>query len=368
MMKFTCGECGKRFSTTDDPAPGRVYRIPCKCGNTIIVQMDARAEAGPPPLPRAPNLPTPARPAWPAQSPTVDPFPPAMDDPFLRAMIDAQLLEPDAQRVTTPVIPMPLVRRDPDYAARDEAPEPSDGYAVELLGTTRETRLAGTRALLLDASARVREILSAGLGQLLGRERLVAGGAALGFVAFALGVWVGAGSAASRWKTAEAQARSGTAETSPRTVVALGSMAAPVAALAPMAIAAQDVAPSWPAVREATQRRGAQGAKRAAARPTRARHARPKAIERVAANEPTPGQDLTPAQDPTPAHDVAPDGEPARTGDGMGKAGQTAMAHFSDRRDADARNEPPLGASPDTDARTNSEPTAAEPADALQGR
>ena len=36
-MKFVCDRCGKRFSSVDDPLPGRVYRIRCRCGNSIEI-------------------------------------------------------------------------------------------------------------------------------------------------------------------------------------------------------------------------------------------------------------------------------------------------------------------------------------------
>jgi hypothetical protein len=57
-MKFTCERCHKPYSTADDPVPGRLYRIPCRCGNTIVLQVDPppvvaprRARTAPPPLP-----------------------------------------------------------------------------------------------------------------------------------------------------------------------------------------------------------------------------------------------------------------------------------------------------------------------------
>jgi DNA-directed RNA polymerase subunit RPC12/RpoP len=360
MMKFTCGECGKRFSTTDDPAPGREYRIPCECGNTIVVQMDARAQAKPPPLPPAPRRSTPTH-SLPLQI--------ATDDPFVRATMEVPLREPVAPAATSPVASPSLARRDPDYAARDEAPEPSSSYAcyAALPETTRETRLAGTRALLLDVTARLREVLGAGVRQLLRRRRLVAGGAMLGAIAFALGVWVGAASVASRWKAkavaaaAEAEARPGTAETSPRSVaalepvVALEPVAAPVAARTPAAIAARGVAPSGaaPASRdEPTRRRDAPDAGPAPVRPAAAEQptatAAPKTIEVPAAEE------------------------PARTANRTPKARETAMARPSERRDAEATSEPTVAASlndaPDADAAANPRPGAAEPTSALPGK
>lgn len=286
MMRFTCGECGKRFSTADEPEPGRVYRIPCECGSTIVVEMDAQAR--PPPLTGAPRRSAPTEPL-PLEIP--------IDDPFLRAALDSPWQEPVASAVTTPAAPLRLARRDPDYAARDEAPEPFVSYAscAELSETTRPTRLAGTRALLLDRTAGLREILGARVRQFLQSRRLVAGAAVLGIIAFALGVWVGSASSASRVKAkaatmAAAEAGPGAAGPSPRSVAALEPVAAPAAAPAPAAIAAGGEAPSAaaPVWREPKRRRGGRDADPASVRPV--------AIEEPTANvEPVEKTDEVPA-------------------------------------------------------------------------
>jgi hypothetical protein len=343
MMKFTCGECGKRFSTTDDPAPGRVYRVSCSCGNTIVIETDARAQASPPPPSPAPRRSTPTQ-SLPLQI--------ATDDPFLRAAMDVPLQDPVAATAATSVASPSLARRDPDYAARDEAPETSSSYAcyAALPETTRATRLAGTRALLLDATASLREVLGAGVRELLRRRRLVAGGAMFGAIAFALGVWVGA-AAASRWKAkaaapaAEAEARPETAERSP------GRVAAPVAAGTPAAIEARGVAPgAAPASRyEPTHPRNAPDAEPAPVRPAAAEepmaNAAPKMIEVPAARKPT------------------------RAADRVRSARETALAKPSERRDAEATSERTVAASlneaPDADAATSPKPAADEPTDAL---
>ncbi len=360
MIRFTCGSCGKRFSTTDDPVPGRSYRIRCSCGNTNVVRMDARAETGPPPLAPGPNQLTPTQPASPSYA--------ATDDPFLRAMMmDAPGQDQAPPATTPPAVPLPLARRDPVYAERYDAPVPSDAYPVpsdayevELPETTRETRLAGPRAVVLGAAARLREILGAGLPQLLRGGRLVAGGAVVGVFAFGLGVWVGAGSVAARWKAAaEAEARSVTPDASPRSVAA--GTVAPVAALVPVEIAERGVPPSGPLDSPApAQPRDAQDDPPAAVRPAKTRHAARKAMLRAAPEKPAP------AQEPTR------DEEAVRTADHLRAGGEAPMARSSDGRDAEEPSEPTLTASPDPapDARaaTNPEPTPADPADALPER
>jgi hypothetical protein len=50
-MEFACDRCHKRFSTSYQPVTGRVYRIPCKCGNDIVLRFDLPRQAGPPPVP-----------------------------------------------------------------------------------------------------------------------------------------------------------------------------------------------------------------------------------------------------------------------------------------------------------------------------
>ena len=50
-MEFVCNRCQKRFSTSYQPVIGREYRIPCKCGNTIVLRFDQPQRMGPPPLP-----------------------------------------------------------------------------------------------------------------------------------------------------------------------------------------------------------------------------------------------------------------------------------------------------------------------------
>jgi predicted Zn finger-like uncharacterized protein len=42
-MRFACDACGKKYSTSDEPAPGKIYKLRCKaCGHVIVV----RAQAG----------------------------------------------------------------------------------------------------------------------------------------------------------------------------------------------------------------------------------------------------------------------------------------------------------------------------------
>jgi hypothetical protein len=58
-MEFACDRCQKRFSTSYQPVTGRVYRIPCKCGNNIVLRFDLSRHAKPPPFPPARMTPPP---------------------------------------------------------------------------------------------------------------------------------------------------------------------------------------------------------------------------------------------------------------------------------------------------------------------
>jgi len=42
-VRFACSRCGKRYASTDEPVPGRIYAIGCKCGHTIVVKDPATA-------------------------------------------------------------------------------------------------------------------------------------------------------------------------------------------------------------------------------------------------------------------------------------------------------------------------------------
>jgi hypothetical protein len=71
-MKFVCDRCGKRYASTDEPVPGRLYRIPCKCGHVILVRGDASGgvmPAGPATAP-AEVRPSPAAPRPPSAAPS----------------------------------------------------------------------------------------------------------------------------------------------------------------------------------------------------------------------------------------------------------------------------------------------------------
>ncbi len=37
-VRFTCPRCGKKYASADEPAPGRVYSLTCRCGTKITVK------------------------------------------------------------------------------------------------------------------------------------------------------------------------------------------------------------------------------------------------------------------------------------------------------------------------------------------
>ncbi len=98
-MTFSCDRCHGRFSTSEDPVPGRTYRVPCGCGNVILMSSDEP-----------------------------DPFAtqrkPSSDDPFARAAPHGGAAVAPAPEVTaTATIIGPLARRDPSG--------PSDEFAED---------------------------------------------------------------------------------------------------------------------------------------------------------------------------------------------------------------------------------------------
>jgi hypothetical protein len=63
-VRFECSHCGKKYSSADEPTPGRVYVIGCKCGHSIVVKGPEKrhpaAAARAPAPPSAPPAPPPA--------------------------------------------------------------------------------------------------------------------------------------------------------------------------------------------------------------------------------------------------------------------------------------------------------------------
>jgi hypothetical protein len=99
-LKFACDRCGKRFSSVDEPAPGRVYRVKCRCGNAIHVTAP-RGGAAPPEAAAPRRRAARARSAPPAAVPP--PLPPAasphpqatdLDDLALRAAAEDPFAAP----------------------------------------------------------------------------------------------------------------------------------------------------------------------------------------------------------------------------------------------------------------------------------
>jgi len=151
-----------------------LYRIPCRCGNTIVLQLDAAAVLAPPspvraavpfpalrrsaPPPLPPRGPRPAPPRA-AQGPAVEAGWAAAeavviaDDPFARAQenLDLRVLLAHASEDVTPtVLGAPLARRDPDAS-----PDLSSAYAANSAEDPffDELRRTRTHALALGGAA-----------------------------------------------------------------------------------------------------------------------------------------------------------------------------------------------------------------------
>ena len=84
-MRFTCEQCGKRYTTSDVLQPGRTYRTKCKaCGNIIVVKgsADGATPSAPTPTPAPASIPPVARPgAAPLNPPSAPAITPAAAAP-----------------------------------------------------------------------------------------------------------------------------------------------------------------------------------------------------------------------------------------------------------------------------------------------
>ena len=150
-MNFSCSHCHRTFQTTDEAVPGRVYRVPCKCGNTIEVEIaeptvdvalpEARRRLLHTPLPGIPRAGRAAAAApaggtgrgaagsHEAAASVSGPGPASggtdsrrmPDDPFARALTDGR------GDVTPTVLPGALALRDPDA-------DPDESTAFGLTG------------------------------------------------------------------------------------------------------------------------------------------------------------------------------------------------------------------------------------------
>jgi hypothetical protein len=132
-MELSCDQCLARLSTGEEPIPGHTYRVPCVCGNTMVVEIGASGEARPIATAELRLLPSPH------------------DDPFARAVASM------ARRVeVTGPIGGRLAARDPDAPLDDSAEFPPAG-AVSFDDLLRRARmkgfLAGAAAGALGAAA-----------------------------------------------------------------------------------------------------------------------------------------------------------------------------------------------------------------------
>ena len=137
-MEFACDRCKKRYSTSYQPVTGRVYRIPCKCGNNIVLRFDLPRNAEPPPPPPRP-----------ASRRTPPPLPDrylsmangrARAEPTMKAMtVGGCAPDPD---VTAPLRTAPL-RTAPLQTAPVQTAPSNDGGGRARLDPTASPELSG---------------------------------------------------------------------------------------------------------------------------------------------------------------------------------------------------------------------------------
>ncbi|ABS25550.1 hypothetical protein [Anaeromyxobacter sp. Fw109-5] len=220
-MKFACDRCAKRYASVDEPAPGRVYRVRCKCGHVIVVRGTGaprgaaearRSGVEAPPLPPPLEAPRAAAPP-PRESHRLEPQPPPPGEPPpLRASDEAaRPREGDPEVVPAPALGPPdeapsvvePVRHDPGDTEPTIADDPflRGGGEPEARGSAR--LVGGERAAApvptpfgpapgALAATDARPVLSLGLddGASAARRRILAA-AILAMLAIgaALAVW-----------------------------------------------------------------------------------------------------------------------------------------------------------------------------------
>jgi hypothetical protein len=121
-MELSCDRCLARLSTSEEPVPGRAYRVPCACGHTLIVELDAPLASAELELARS-----------------------TTEDPFARALPRRN----GRVEVTTPLHEGRLAERDPDAV-----PEETSGDGVTgALSFDDLLRRARAHGFLLGAAA-----------------------------------------------------------------------------------------------------------------------------------------------------------------------------------------------------------------------
>lgn len=99
-MRFTCDQCGKRYTTSDVLQPGRTYRTKCKaCGTVIVVKGSAAGDGA-----TAPPSPTPTPAPVPAARTVAPSNPPS-----------APAIVPPAAAAPPPAAPPPPAAAEPKY-------------------------------------------------------------------------------------------------------------------------------------------------------------------------------------------------------------------------------------------------------------
>ncbi len=149
-MNFSCDRCHKRFSTTDEPVPGRTYRIPCGCGSTIVLEIaDPAADAlhqwsADRPYTTPPGMYRAAGPHDPDPFAAPDANGARDDEPSIHTtapVAEARGMAESAPDVT-PTFIGPLARRDPS-ARLDESSEYRLTGAISFDDVLRRTRRQG---------------------------------------------------------------------------------------------------------------------------------------------------------------------------------------------------------------------------------
>jgi hypothetical protein len=141
-VKFACDRCGKRFASVDEPRPGRVYRIRCRCGNVVVLRpapAAARVEDA-----ASASAPKRARSAWrgkrearhvPVSRPRPPPLPAGgaaegvREAPPARVETPVEVLEPIGE--PTLAVVAPGGEREPTFEPLPAPEAPASGARVD---------------------------------------------------------------------------------------------------------------------------------------------------------------------------------------------------------------------------------------------
>jgi DNA-directed RNA polymerase subunit RPC12/RpoP len=164
-VKFVCDACGKKYATSEDPSPGKVYKLKCKaCGHLIVVKSQAGTSTAIPAITaaeqvaggvssggQAPELEIEIEPEHhhPSPTPPAMPVPTAVDDDAI--IEDPAPLPPEVASAIDGAAPLPTdpppelsLEDDPSRPQVPPAPPPGKDELADFAAAAAEVMAAPT--------------------------------------------------------------------------------------------------------------------------------------------------------------------------------------------------------------------------------